>query len=279
MFGRIFAWYNNGMTVFALFFFFAFGTIVGSFLNVVVLRYGTKKLSGRSQCLSCGKVLHWFELIPLVSFFAQRGRCRGCKVGISFQYPLVELATGLIFAAVAWKELPLLLSSFSSTFFIFPISYFLFHLFLWSLLISLSVYDLKHKIIPNALVYSACFLSFLLLLFSYRDTYNLQLTTYNFFGGFLFAAPFAALWFFSKGRAMGLGDARLVMLFPWFLGLARGFSALVLGFWIGAAVSLALLFLKAMMPLLPKQIFPKLKSKLSNLCMKTELPLGPFLVL
>ncbi|MSU56504.1 MAG: prepilin peptidase [Candidatus Taylorbacteria bacterium] len=263
------------MPAFLLFFFFSFGSIIGSFLNVVILRYGTKKLSGRSLCFTCGKLLHWYELVPILSFCLQRGRCRGCVGRISWQYPLVECITGLVFAFVAWKELPSFFSSFS----ILHTSYFILLLALWSLLIALSVYDIKHKIIPNALVYSACFVSLLILLFSYRETYNLQLTTYNFFSGFLFATPFALLWFFSKGRAIGLGDAKLIVLFPWFLGLAEGLTALIVGFWIGAGLSLGLLLLKAMLPHLPKYWCPNFRSSVARLTLKTELPLGPFLVL
>ncbi|MDO8619990.1 MAG: prepilin peptidase [bacterium] len=270
---------------FILFFFFVFGTIIGSFLNVVVLRYGTKTLSGRSLCFSCGKTLRWFELIPLFSFLAQEGRCRGCKARISWQYPLVELLTGLVFLSIAWKQLgssglELSASGLSSySLFILHPSSFILHLLLWSLLIALSVYDLKHKIIPNALVYSASLFSFFLLLISS----NFELRTSGFFldlwSGFFFSAPFALIWFFSKGRAMGLGDAKLVVMFPWILGLSRGLSALIIGFWIGAGVSLTALLLKRLLPAVPTRFFPALRAKLAHLGMKTELPLGPFLVL
>jgi len=258
--------------------FFILGTIIGSFLNVAILRYGTKKLSGRSCCFSCGKPLRWFELVPILSFFIQKGRCRGCRSGISWQYPLVELITGLIFALVAWKNLqpttynlqldqPFLLLVVGS------------ELLVWCFLVALSAYDVKHKIIPDALVYSAAAVSLLILLRSYFETYNLQLATYNFFSGFLLATPVAALWFFSKGRAIGLGDAKLILLFPWFLGLAKGISALIIGFWIGAAVSLGALCLKTTTNYLPRQCCLGLRHRLKHLGMKTEFPLGPFLVL
>lgn len=83
---------------------FVFGLIIGSFLNVVILRYKPESsvfalfpLSGRSHCRSCRKTLSWYELIPLASFLIQRGRCRSCKERLSVQYPLVEFLTGLIF--------------------------------------------------------------------------------------------------------------------------------------------------------------------------------------
>ena len=75
---------------------------MGSFLNVVIVRFNTglSFTKGRSMCFSCGKSLGFFELIPLVSFVVQGGRCRGCKSKLSPQYFLVELLTGLTFVSV-----------------------------------------------------------------------------------------------------------------------------------------------------------------------------------
>src|SRR3989344_1792899 len=79
-------------------FVFILGTIIGSFLNVVILRYNTgSSIQGRSGCMSCGKPLVWYELFPVLSFLFLLGRCGGCKSRISAQYPLVELLTGIIF--------------------------------------------------------------------------------------------------------------------------------------------------------------------------------------
>src|ERR1700752_70221 len=83
---------------------FVFGTIIGSFLNVVALRYNTGfSLGGRSRCFSCGKTLYWYKLIPLFSFLIQGGRCRKCHSQISIQYPLVEALTGLVFLGLFLK--------------------------------------------------------------------------------------------------------------------------------------------------------------------------------
>ena len=75
---------------------FVFGLAIGSFLNVVILRYDGEKflfdakaLGGRSHCMHCGKTLRWFELVPVVSFLVQGGRCRHCGTRLSAQYPAV----------------------------------------------------------------------------------------------------------------------------------------------------------------------------------------------
>ena len=108
---------------------FAFGLLVGSFLNVVILRLPlrlqwqwerdsrellelpakeeSKAPPGivveRSHCPKCGHAITAWENIPLLSFLALRGRCRGCGTRISWQYPAVELITGVLFALVVWK--------------------------------------------------------------------------------------------------------------------------------------------------------------------------------
>src|ERR1700722_12920571 len=86
---------------------FVFGIAIGSFLNVVTLRYdgehflfNTKMIGGRSHCVHCGATLRWFELMPLLSFLIQGGRCRRCKVRLNIQYPIVELISGFIFMFV-----------------------------------------------------------------------------------------------------------------------------------------------------------------------------------
>lgn len=78
---------------------FAFGLFIGSFLNCVIYRLeqGKSFLKGRSYCPHCKHQLFWQDLIPVLSFFILRGKCRYCQKSISWQYPLVELATGIIF--------------------------------------------------------------------------------------------------------------------------------------------------------------------------------------
>ena len=81
---------------------FVFGAIVGSFLNVIILRLNTGKsiVSGRSKCFTCAKKLKWHELLPIASFVFLRGKCSACKAKISWQYPGVETITGIFFCII-----------------------------------------------------------------------------------------------------------------------------------------------------------------------------------
>ncbi len=128
---------------------FIFGCVIGSFLNVVSLRFKTGKgLNGRSMCMSCGKTLTWKELVPVFSFLVQKGKCHGCKSKISWQYPLVELATGTLFALIFWQTLKYATISPA------VIAITLIYLISTCLLIVITVYDIRHKIIPDSLVYT-----------------------------------------------------------------------------------------------------------------------------
>ena len=127
--------------------FFILGLIIGSFLNVVILRLNTdRSFGGRSGCMTCQKKLTWYELIPVFSFLGLRGRCKNCKTKISIQYPLVELLTGIIFGTLFLK--------FQDVFFLDTLMFsftYAFYVSVFSLLVVISIYDFRHKIIPDGL--------------------------------------------------------------------------------------------------------------------------------
>src|SRR5450756_2156616 len=80
-----------------------FGLIFGSFFNVCIYRMPLEESLGqRSHCTNCGSTIRWYDNIPLLSFILLRGRCRNCGERISWRYPLVELATALLFVLVYW---------------------------------------------------------------------------------------------------------------------------------------------------------------------------------
>src|SRR6266850_3665521 len=142
--------------------FFCLGLIIGSFLNVVIYRINTgKSLGGRSACMSCLNILSWYELIPLFSFAGLGGRCKNCKTKISIQYPLVEFITGLVFGILFLK-----LSAGGGSAFggkdilMFTVKY-AYYALLFSLLIVIATYDLKHKIITEKLSFFFGMLAFI----------------------------------------------------------------------------------------------------------------------
>ncbi len=238
-------------------FFFVFGLIIGSFLNVVILRYNTQRnLGGRSSCMNCQKELLWHELIPVVSYLTLKGRCAHCQSKISIQYPLVELVTGLIFAGLFLK--------FRDIFYVntYVFSFTMaFYATMFSLLIIIAVYDLRHKIIPNTLALFFGALAFLgMFLFSSSGFYPHIPSALEFLSGIFIALPFALIWLISRGTWMGLGDAKLALGLGWLLGLSRVLSGVVVAFWSGAIVGLLLI------------AFSKKHG------MKSEIPFAPFLV-
>lgn len=238
--------------------FFTFGLIIGSFLNVVIFRYNTKSsLGGRSACMSCQKKLCWYELVPLVSFLTLSGRCLACKSKIDIQYPIVEFLSGVVFVSLFLKFQDLFLTHPRMFFFSFT-----YYALAFSLLLVIAVYDLRHKIIPDMLVFVFGVLSFLgLFLFSF-DVFNPHLPSMmSLLSGLLVAIPFALIWAVSRGTAMGLGDAKLVIGLGWLLGLSRVASGVVSAFWSGAVIGVLLL------------VFSK------RYGMKSEIPFAPFLIL
>lgn len=246
---------------------FIFGTIVGSFLNVLILRYntGVSAMKGRSFCFACGKKLGPWELIPVLSFLIQKGKCRGCQSKISWQYPVIEILTGVLFVGVFVKYFGLI-GLFYNTWYVFI------SLILMAVFICIAVYDIKHKIIPDGLVITFSVLALLKIALDFFLMPGIPAEIKTHLIAFLLAGPVLALplfliWLFSKGQWMGLGDPKLVLGIGWFLGPIMGLSAIILAFWTGAVYGLALLFLSK---------FSWHGLKING---KTEVPFAPFLIL
>lgn len=249
------------MDLLTIFFVFIFGSIIGSFLNVVIYRYnsGTSPLEGRSQCFSCGKTLQWYELVPVFSFLLQRGRCRKCSVKLSWQYPLVEIATGIIFVLVFLLDKPLLEMVYL--------------LVIFSTLLVIAVYDVRHQIIPDGLATLFALLS-LAWFFGNVDIHRVLTYPYvwTLVAGPMIFFPFWALWFVSKGRWIGLGDGKLGLGIGWFLGATLGGSAVLLAFWVGAFWVLGMIGLQKIATKLHMNAIHQ------TLSMQSEIPFGPFLI-
>jgi leader peptidase (prepilin peptidase)/N-methyltransferase len=232
---------------------FVLGAIIGSFLNVVIMRMNTgATLAGRSGCFSCGQTLSPLQMVPIISFFLLRAKCAGCGSKISWQYPIVEILTGTLFVLVFTMGLSL--------------PQFFLALCIISTLIVVAVYDFHHTIIPNIPIYA-----FIALAILYR---GLELMVVAGFldaavnivvGATITTAPIFALWFFSRGKWMGGGDVKIAIGIGSVLGAYAGTQALFLAFLSGAIVGLVLI------------AFSKFLRKFS-ITLKSEIPFAPFLI-
>lgn len=247
-------------------FFFVLGTIVGSFLNVVILRYNTgRSVNGRSSCMSCRAKLGPLDLLPVISWLVLRGRCRSCKAKISPQYPLVEFFTGALFAGLFVMAIPFLTNFTSPALFVL---YYVWNAIIFSILMVIFVYDIHHKIIPDGLSYSFAIMAFLQTFILSPTFSNFDTLAYlDFFSGAIMFVPFFLLWFVSAGRWIGLGDGKLALGIGWYLGFIHGLSAIVLGFWIGALYAVVIMLIE------------RLNLSNKNITMKSEIPFAPFLII
>ncbi len=202
---------------------FVFGLIIGSFLNAVIYRLasGGSIFAKSSQCPKCGHELSWADLVPVVSFFVLGRRCRYCHKPISWQYPVVELATAVVFLLIFY-QLP-------------ATSYQLvFQLVFVSFLIVIFVYDLKHYLILDKVLIPGVALAMVYQI--WQGQFRAAVL-----GAVLLSGFFGILYLVSRGRWIGLGDVKLGIflgvLVPWPATLVLVFLA----YFLGAAVALPLL--------------------------------------
>lgn len=249
---------------------FLLGAIFGSFMNVLILRYKPgeslfgKQLLGRSKCPKCGKTLGPLELIPIFSFIFQAGKCRGCGKPISIQYPIVEFLTGMAFASIPFFVTPWYAAA------------------IWiaaaSLMIVLSVIDLKHFVIPdmaNALLvilgagYTALVAKGLigatelvpgtfLGSYAYIFSFTANPIISHLLAAVALASFFALIIILTKGKAMGWGDVKLAAGIGLLLGWPDGILAIAIAFVLGAIFGIVFLIRK-------------------KKTMKDALPFGPFI--
>lgn len=231
------------------------GLTVGSFLNVVILRGRRRKrpngppwarlahLGGRSSCTSCRTALSIFELIPLISFALQKGRCRHCDIVLSWQYPIVEGGTAIVYMLLTW----FVLSRFDPA----PWSLlFLLLLFIGAAAAMVTfVADLHFQIIPHgafltllvlgviATILRAVYPTLFVGSFLYRGVWH------DLVSGGALAGSLAALWFFSRGRWIGLGDANLMLALSLIAGFPTSLVAFLFSFWLGGITGASLLVL------------------------------------
>lgn len=248
---------------------FLFGGAMGSFVNVVVDRlYIRSFFSGRSTCDSCSKKLSFFDLITIFSYIFLKGRCRKCKTKIGSKHLYTEIVFGIL-SLLTYKFLISVYFDVSSldynifTGYLFAFLYTL----LFTTLGVIFLYDLKHKIVPLAfslilLIIGIAFEVWKVLHLQsfYNGSYS-TLFYLDLFSGILIASPFFFINLFSKGKAVGFGDVILFFATGYLLGFIYGMSVFLLSIWIGALISLFLIYL-----------LPKKYNK------KSAIPFAPFIV-
>jgi len=183
-----------------------FGAIVGSFLNVVILRLPDNDQSivfPASHCPRCSSPLHWYENIPLVSYIFLGGKCGHCRQSISFQYPLVELLMALLAAALMHR---FELSIVTAGYFIFSAS-----------LLVIIFIDIHHQIIPDVISLPGIFLGFLFSLVSPTVSWQSSLIGLLVGGGVLYAVAYS-YYLLRKVDGMGGGDIKLLAMIGAWLG-------------------------------------------------------------
>lgn len=231
------------------------GLCVGSFANVLIDRLSCgQSIDGRSHCDYCQKQLMPLDLIPVISFIVSKGRSRCCNKKISWQYPLVESVTGILFVIIY-------LSFIEKTDIMSGGVYALITLLAWAgigtSLLVIFISDVKYQIIPDEMQIVLGSLSLLLqvLVAPQFATFYLSILS-----GFAVMLPILAIHLATKKKGMGFGDVKLAFCMGILLGTKGGLIALYVAFLVGACVGLLLIIGKKV----------KIKSKIA---------FGPFLII
>lgn len=217
--------------VFLLLLFFIIGAAVGSFANVVVDRTtagGSIFSPWRSYCDRCRATLSSLDLVPILSFLGLGARCRYCRHKISWQYPVVETLTGVLFAFTFYS-----LASRGDLSFLLLFYY----LLVISTLVVVAVVDMKFSLIPTTFVFAT---TLLVLFWNYFNQTSSDFVA-GVFSAFVLAMFFAAIVAVTRGRGMGSGDIPLVFLLGLFGGWPNNLATVFLAFVSGAIVSVILL--------------------------------------
>jgi len=238
--------------------FFIYGLAFGSFCNVVIsrTRSGEKLFLSHSHCPKCKKNIGWKDNIPVVSFLLLQGKCRHCHKKISWQYPIVELMTGVIFGFIGYFYVAGSVSNLLVA---------VLYSFAFACLVVVFVYDVKYMEIPMAAMWGAIGLFFFANIVS---DINVGAFSTGFFQSATFTHSISALvafcFFFglsyvSHETWMGYGDAFVAIAIGLLLGPIGTFLALMVAFCVGAIIGIGLIMAQGK-------------------TMKTAIPFGPFLI-
>jgi leader peptidase (prepilin peptidase) / N-methyltransferase len=227
------------------------GALIGSFLNVCILRWGAEPkesiITPRSHCPRCGRGLAWYENVPVLSWLLLRARCRGCGEPISIMYPLIELATAALWAYMVWRygfSVEALRGAVFGT-----------------ILLGIAMTDARNYIIPDEFTWGGLVLG---LLFSI--TAGWEGVTTALLGA---AVGFGLLWIVGyvgtlvfKEDAMGGGDIKMMAMVGAFLGWQGVLLTIFLGALAGSLVFVPLM-LVGQKKLVPFGIFLSIGAAIS----------------
>ena len=218
------------MEIFYKVMFFIIGAVMGSFFHVVATRLSNDEsiISPRSHCPKCNHYLKWYENIPIFSYLFLRGKCSKCKSKIPISYVIVEIVTGLLYAAC-----------YHSFKFSFDLAIALVFV---SALITVIVSDIEYMIIlDEVLIFSTLLLAIL-----YIFGKGLEVAAYHIYSGVgAFLAMYAIKWIGDKAfrkESLGGGDIKLMFLFGMVLGLPMSICTIFLATFIAFPVALIILF-------------------------------------
>ena len=208
------------------------GAMIGSFLNVCILRWGAEPkqsvVSPRSRCPRCGKGLAWYDNIPIVSWLLLRARCRGCGQPVSAQYPLVELATALIWACMAWRY-GLTLEALRGAVF-------------GTILLGIAMTDARSYIIPDEFTWGGLVIGLLFSLAGGLPGLGHALLGAAVGFGILWLVGTIGTWIF-KEDAMGGGDVKMMAMVGAFVGWQGVLLTIFLGALIGSLIFVPLMLM------------------------------------
>jgi leader peptidase (prepilin peptidase)/N-methyltransferase len=227
---------------------FLFGAVVGSFLNVVILRLpaeGESIVYPASRCPACATPIRWYDNIPILSYLFLRGRCRACRGTISLQYPLVELCMAMLSLALYTK--------FGLSF-----EFFFYFLFLAALLVIIFI-DIHHQIIPDVISLPGILIGFAGSFVNSELTWQQSGLGILLGGGMLYAVA-AGYFLLTRREGMGGGDIKLLGMIGAFLGVQSLLFVVFASSLTGSVVGIAAM----------------LKQGKGG---KTRIPYGPFLAL
>lgn len=225
------------------------GAALGSFLNVCIYRWpaGESVVRPRSRCPGCGKVIAWYDNVPILSWVLLRGRCRSCGQGISIQYPLVELAVAAIWLAMALWHGPGLEAVRGAIFL--------------TLLLGIAVIDARHRIIPDQLSLGGAAAGLLLAAWPDGLPFLTAVVGAVVAYGFMWLVKLGGEALFRK-PALGVGDIHMMAMIGAFVGIGGALLTILLGSVLGLAIGVPIAWFQG-----------KLEAR------GTYLPLGTFLAM